>query len=149
MTRFLLAAALLLLPVVARATDKDLRSMAAMQQHQRVLLVFAPSIGDPRLQRQRGEMARAGLEASERDLVLVEVGGDTVLGAHDGADKLRVRFKVPADAYRTLLIGKDGNAAMTVVGPISAAHIMAAIDAMPMRQDELRRAREGKGKPDS
>jgi hypothetical protein len=115
-----------------------------MQFHNRVLLVFAPSLRDPRLTEQRTIMAKAVLDAAARDLILVQVAGPAVIGAHDEADRLRRRFHVSADLYRTLLIGKDGNVARTADGPIAAAPLMQAIDAMPMRQEEIRRARAGR-----
>lgn len=139
---FLLTA---LLPAAALATADDLRSVAAMQHHARVLVVFAPSLADPRLAAQRQEYSRHALAMSERDLLLVQVAADQVIGAHDEADRLRRRYRIPPDQYRTLLIGKDGQTVMTIVGPISAQHLKARIDAMPMRQEEMARAREGKG----
>ena len=137
-----LAAALLAAP--ALATPDDLRTVAAMEHHNRVLLVFAPALDDARLQAQRGQIGRAALAMSERDVILVQVAGDQVIGAHDAADKLRRRYRIAPDQYRTLLIGKDGNVAIAIVGPISATHLEERIDAMPMRQSEMRRAREGK-----
>ena len=115
-----------------------------MQNHLRVLLAFAPTLADPRLKTQRAEIDRAALAMSERDLALVQVAGEAVIGAHDKADALRRKFKVAADAYRTLLIGKDGQVALSIDGPIPAAKVEQAIDAMPMRQEEVRRAKEGK-----
>lgn len=141
MRRFLPLALLLAAP--AAATQADLRSVAGMQFHNRVLLVFAPSLGDPKLAAQRAIMAKAALEASARDLVLVQVSGDAVIGAHDTAARLRSRFRIAPTVYRTLLIGKDGRVARIAPGPIDAATLMHAIDAMPMRQDEIRRARSG------
>ena len=133
----------LLLAIPAAATPADLRSVAGMQFHNRVLLVFAPSLRDPRLAIQRQTMAKAVLEASARDLILVQVAGDAVIGAHDKADRLRRHFQIAPNLYRTLLIGKDGNVARTTAGPIEAAALMHVIDAMPMRQEEVRRARAG------
>jgi hypothetical protein len=139
--------AALLVPMEAGvATPDDLRSVDAMRSHGRVLLVFAPRLDDPRLAVQRREFDRHALAMSERDLALVQVAGDEVIGARDKAERLRARHHVAPDDYRTLLIGKDGNVAMTIVGPISAQHLSERIDAMPMRQDEMRRAREGKGR---
>ncbi len=147
MRRFVPLALLLAAP--AMATPDDLRSVAAMEHHARVLLVFAPTLGDTRLKAQRREIDAHALAMSERDLVLVQVAGDQVIGAHDKADKLRARHHVAAADYRTLLIGKDGHVAMDIVGPISATHLSERVDAMPMRQEEQRRAREGLGgKPD-
>ena len=145
MKMLLAAAAAMLLAAPGLSTPDDLRTVAAMQNHNRVLLVFAPSLDDARLTAQRREFDVHALAMSERDLLLVQVAGDEVIGAHDKADKLRRRHHVAEGEYRTLLIGKDGHTAMTIVGPISAAHLEERIDAMPMRQDEMRRAREGKG----
>lgn len=140
---FLLAAVLLTAPAIA--TPDDLRSVSAMASHNRVLIVFAPGLDDTRLRTQRREMDGAALAMSERDLLLVQVAGDQVIGAHDTADKLRRRYGVGAVDYRTFLVGKDGNTAMNIVGPITAAHLSERIDAMPMRRDEVRAAREGRG----
>jgi hypothetical protein len=140
----LFAALLIMLGLAARvgATAEDLRSVAGMEHQNRVLLVFAPSLTDGRLAQQRAIFAKAALDAAERDLLLVQVDSAHVLGAHDDARKLRQRFRIKAGDYRTLLIGKDGNVALTSVGPIDAPRLKAAIDAMPMRQDEIRRARD-------
>lgn len=133
-----LLAALLAAP--AMATEGDLRSVAGMQFHNRVLVAFTPSLKDPRIEQQRRMIARLALQAAERDLILVQVGPRAVIGAHDDAAKLRRRFKVPEGEYRTLLIGKDGHVVSSAPGPVSAAAVMRRIDAMPMRREELRRA---------
>jgi hypothetical protein len=139
-------AAALAIAAPAVATAKDLRSVSAMQDHARVLLVFAPSLTDARLTAQRKEFSSHALAMSDRDLALVQVAGDQVIGAHDEADRLRKRYRVAASEYRTLLLGKDGNVAANIVGPISAQHLSERIDAMPMRQEEVRRARAGQGR---
>jgi hypothetical protein len=141
--RVLLTVLTLLIAAPAVATSDDLRSVAGMQFHNRVLLVFAPRLGDPRLTAQREALARIGLQAAERDLVLVQVDGARVIGAHDKADRLRRRFRVAPDAFTVLLIGKDGRPAITSAAPIDAARIVRTIDAMPMRRVEVERARNG------
>jgi hypothetical protein len=133
----------LLLAAPAAAVPDDLRSVAGMQFHNRVLLVFAPSLRDPRLAAQRGMMARAALDAGTRDLIFVQVADGQVIGAHDTAEVLRRHFHAAPAAYRALLIGKDGKIAWQATAPIDAATIMRAIDAMPMRQREIRRAHDG------
>ena len=130
----------------AVAGEVDIHSVSGMQDHYRVLLAFAPHLNDPRLHLQRGEMAKFGLGASERDLLFVQVGDDTVLGSHDKAAKLRAKYHVGPNDYRTLLIGKDGNTALAANAPIPAARLTVAIDAMPMRKAEVARARAGLGK---
>ena len=143
----LVAIALAALPLTAHATSDDLRSVAGMQFHQRVLLVFAPSLADRRMDAQRVEIAKFGLGAAERDLTFVQADMTRVIGAHDQAKRLRAHFRIPPAAYRTILIGKDGQIALARDGPISAADIQHAIDTMPMRVEEVRRARAGMPAP--
>ena len=130
----------------AAATDNDVRSVAGMQHHNRVVLVFAPSLKDRRLTQQRGEMARFAPGAAARDLLFVQVAEGKVLGARDEAGRLRRKFNVPAAAYQTVLLGKDGEVALRVPGPVAAARIEATIDSMPMRREEVRRAKAGLGR---
>ena len=136
----------MLAATTAPATPDDLRSVAAMQSHNRVLLVFAPSLRDAKLTAQREIMAKAALDAATRDLLLVQVADEQVIGAHDTADALRRRFKAPVPAYRAMLIGKDGTVALTTEDVLPAAKLVSLIDAMPMRQEEVRRAKAGEGK---
>lgn len=148
--RAFLPLALIATPLMAAsvlASAADLRSVAGMKDHSRVLLVFAPTMRDARLEEQRKAMARFSLGAAERDLVFVQVSEGKVLGAHDRDDKLRAKYKVPGPAYRTLLIGKDGSVSLTVDGPVDEHRLEAAIDAMPMRKFEVARAQAGKPLP--
>lgn len=147
--RIFLAALSLAISTSAPAAEADLRSVAGMQFHERVLLVFAPSLADRRLDIQRAEFAKFGVGAAERDLSFVQADLTHVIGATDKADRLRAKFRIPPDAYRTLLIGKDGRVALALDGPIDATRLAQTIDAMPMRQDEVRRARAGKPLPKS
>jgi hypothetical protein len=141
--RTILTMLALSLAAPAMATTDDLRSIAGMQSHNRVLIVFAPRLNDPRANAQRSAFARMALEAASRDLVLVQVDGARVIGATDKAPRLRARFQVPADRFRVVLIGKDGQVAHAAPAPIAASEIVARIDAMPMRRAEVRRAQAG------
>lgn len=106
----------------------------ALRWTSRILVVVAPDAGDPRLARQRRifEAARGGARA--RDLVWIEGAGRTA-----EADELRRRFGVAPDAFRALLVGKDGGAKLSSAEPIAAERLFGEIDAMPMRRDEMRR----------
>ncbi|MFE1600260.1 DUF4174 domain-containing protein [Methylobacterium sp. ID0610] len=102
------------------------------------VLVIAADAGDSRVLRQRRivEEARAGLR--ERDLVVVEA-----IGRDAEAMAVRRSLSLPADGFRTVLVGKDGGAKLASEEPIAADTLFATIDAMPMRRDEAaqRRAR--------
>lgn len=100
---------------------------------ERLLYIFARDAASPELRSQRAVGDPAADNA--RDLRRVEVVGD---GAE--ARILRRRFGV-AGAFGVVLVGRDGGIKLTAARPVSAATLAATIDAMPMRRDEMRRAK--------
>ena len=142
--RTLLLAFGLRLIAPAHATTDDLRSIAGMRDHYRVLIVFTPSLHDARLAAQQAILARLGIEAAKRDLLFVQVDPMTVIGASDKADKLRRKFLVPVLNYHAILIGKDGRTLREAAGPMDGAAILHAIDSAPLRRIEVKRAHMGK-----
>lgn len=109
-------------------------SVAAMQWDRRVLIVAAPSADDPNLVEQRRTLAAWRAEAERRDLSVVEVLGDRVTGATDAAASLRRAYRLPADGFAVVLLGKDGGVKRRATGPLAAADLARTIDAMPMRR---------------
>ncbi|GEP02658.1 DUF4174 domain-containing protein [Methylobacterium oxalidis] len=107
--------------------------LAAHLWKARVLVVSAPSPEDGRLRAQRAILAKARAGTGERDLVTLEAVGE---GAE--ATALRRRLNLPADAFRAVLVGKDGGAKLSSAEPIPPERLFATIDAMPMRRDEMR-----------
>jgi hypothetical protein len=124
--------------LLAAAPAPDL---AAYRDHKRVVIVFAPDAVDPRLARQNAELDRLTRGPDDRDLVRVDVIGMQVTGASDSAERLHRRFNVARAGFRVVLVGKDGGAKLSSDQPLTAARLAALIDAMPMRQDEMRRLR--------
>lgn len=115
-------------------------TLSSLQGRKRVLLVFAPRADAPDLAEQaRGARALAA-QGDDRDLHIVTVAGDRVEGLADAAGALRGRLHVEAGAFRVVLVGKDGHAAVSSTRPLSAAALAARIDAMPMRREEMRRS---------
>ncbi|KQP59923.1 hypothetical protein ASF41_09470 [Methylobacterium sp. Leaf111] len=123
--------AMLLGVTAAQAAENPL---ARERWTSRVLVISAPEPGDPRVTAQRAalETARAGM--MERDLVIREAFGDT-----SEARRLRAVLGLPADGFRVVLVGKDGEAKRTATAPIPADALFETIDAMPMRREERRR----------
>lgn len=112
----------------------------------RPVLVFAPDGGSGLLgtQQQIVTANRAGF--LERDIVFIAVAGGDVssqLGPEPAtaAASLRRRYGVAPGEFRALLIGKDGGIKMSSTKPLSADRLFRTIDAMPMRRDEMRKAR--------
>ncbi len=104
---------------------------AAHVGRSRVLLVLAAP-DDPRATEQARILATDRAGAAERDLVLVEP-------AAADQTRLRRRYDVPPDAFAALLIGKDGGVKLRSTAPLTAGTLFGTIDAMPMRQAEMRR----------
>lgn len=131
-TRAGLAIAAMVMGGAATATETSPLSRYAGTS--RVLVLSAPDRSDDRLAAQRQALASARSGASERDLVILEaVGG--------GAEAVATRraLGLPADAFRAVLVGKDGGAKLTSGEPIPPQKLFSTIDAMPMRRDEMRR----------
>lgn len=118
------------LPLVAAAPV----SVDAMKHARRVLLVAAPSRDDPQLLAQRRALAGWRAGGAARDVSVVELVGDRVSGASDSAATLRALWRLPADRFQAVLIGKDGNEAARERQPFAADALERIIDAMPMRR---------------
>jgi hypothetical protein len=120
----------------------DLKSY---QWKNRVLLVFAPAENNPAYQKQMQLFQGQQADFSERDLVLVEIlteGTSRVSGKSlDQADvtKARSSFQVSPQDFRVILVGKDGTVKRSDSKPVEAKVIFNEIDAMPMRQQEMRK----------
>ena len=120
-------------------TTEALVTLDAHQWKHRVLLIFAPHDNDALREHRKRWSAVEG--TVERDMVRIEVVGDVVWrdGERRGdADALRNRFTPEPRAELTVvLIGKDGGEKMR--GPrLAPADVFSTIDAMPMRQREMR-----------
>lgn len=109
-------------------------NIAAMRWERRVLLVSAPTAQDGALAAQRRILADWKAAGEARDLSLVEIVGQTVAGATDTATALRQKYRLSADGFSAILIGKDGGDKLRSASPISASVLEGAIDAMPMRR---------------
>ena len=137
-------------PSMSAAPDSSF-SLQAYQWENRLLLMFAPSAEAPafREQLQRLEAAEDGL--AERDLLLIRVFGDGAsrVGnrpiSPEAAHQLRGRFDVAPAHYRLILVGLDGTEKRREASPISVKSLFETIDAMPMRQREMRRDADGGG----
>lgn len=107
--------------------------LAVHRSKSRILLIAAPEAADPKVRAQREALAAARAAATERDLVVEAIGRSAQ------AAGLRARFELPEDAFRAVLVGKDGSAKLVSEEPIPPPTLFATIDAMPMRRDEMRR----------
>ncbi len=130
-------------PKLAPAQQSGLTTLAALKVHMRPLLVFAPRPNDPQLEIQIRTLNEHAAEAQERDLVAIGLPyqnpSPTPLQlSSDEAEAARRKFHVAPTDFLVILIGKDGGAKLRSTKPLSMNKLSAAIDAMPMRQDEIK-----------
>jgi Domain of unknown function (DUF4174) len=102
----------------------------------RVLVVVAPGRQNDKAQAQRRAFEQATAGMAERDVVLLDATGDD-----DRSRTIRKHLSVGNDAFKVLLVGKDGNTAVSSEQPLSADDLFRRIDAMPMRRGEMRAKR--------
>ena len=114
------------------------------RNRKRPLLVFAPAADNPGLTRQRNIINGNRTQLLDRDVVIVYVTGNSVshdLGAPQtlSASALRQRYRVSEGQFRVMLFGKDGVQKFDQPIPLSSSDLIAEIDRMPTRRDEVRR----------
>jgi len=140
------AASILLLgfPCATGGASMDI-DLDDYQWKNRIILVFAPSSDSEAYARQMGEFEGEEDGILDRDLVILELfkngesrAGDTSLSARV-AQRLRSQFNVEADEFSIILMGKDGTVKLRSPVPVPVSEIFGRIDAMPMRQEEMRR----------
>ncbi len=105
-----------------------------LRWHSRVLLLFASDAGDKNLREQAAiaDAHAAGFSARETKVF-------SVVGHAAEAQRLRDKLGVGDAGFTVVLVGKDGTVKFKSNLPISAEKVFATIDAMPMRQEEMKR----------
>ena len=132
-------------PVSAQATDATVpdalfvpaNSVALddFRWKRRPVVVFADSADDPAFIEQMDLLRSREDELVERDVI--------VLTDTDPAAKGAMRLKMRPRGFMLVLIGKDGGIKLRKPFPWSVREISRSIDKMPMRQREIRDAKEG------
>jgi hypothetical protein len=107
-----------------------------------LLLIFSPSSQTPAFQKLVDQLQQQREGVADRDLVVFSLlnddqsrVGETVLNRPE-VQPLRGRFRVTADEFRVVLIGKDGTVKLNEPA-VQLSDIFALIDSMPMRQQEM------------
>ncbi len=131
-----------LLAVLAGAGPAE--AMTDYKWKYRPLLVFADSEAMAPLAAQRRIISASRASLTERNVVVIWVVGDKVsaeLGPHprESAKALRARFGASTSGFGVVLVGKDGGTKLNTASPLGTGALYATIDAMPMRQNEMRR----------
>lgn len=122
-------------------------NLSSQKWQNRVLLIFAPSVDNRDYQQQMQLFDQHQNGFTDRDLVLVQVlatdksYANKQLIDESSVANLRSRFGVDKDNFRVILVGKDGGVKRQDATPVPATAIFEQIDAMLMRQQEMRYSR--------
>ncbi|MBC6696716.1 DUF4174 domain-containing protein [Hymenobacter sp. BT190] len=111
--------------------------LKASRWQKRVLLLYAPTATHPALQQQRELLRDVAPELKARQLLVRELIGSEL--STDDARCLTTQLKVASGGFTVLLIGKDGGVKRRSTRPLAPGSLFSTIDAMPMRQQEMRR----------
>ena len=109
--------------------------------HARVLVISAPRASNALLREQNHALASFSAEIDDRDLIVMRaVGGRASDTRADSLEAGEVRRAVglAPDRFGVALVGKDGGVKFRRTTPISVTALFKTIDAMPMRQDEMK-----------
>lgn len=133
----------------APSDSVDFRLDAHRWEH-RLLLVFASSDRADSLEKQEDRFEGHDAGFRDRDLLLLTITGEATgtLREAPGTEPRRLteaavgrlydHFGVPVEAFRVVLVGKDGTEKHRDAEPVTVRSVFDTIDAMPMRQREMR-----------
>ena len=146
MSRYLLIWILLAGMLVGSASGKnqDQVDLSSYQWKNRLLILFAPSEKDLSYQSLKEQLQRRTQEVQTRDLLAIHVfetgdGRLAQLPLNKGQVLfLRKQFSIKPGQSMAILIGKDGEVKLRRELPVDLSEIFSVIDAMPMRQQEMR-----------
>lgn len=133
-------------------SDGDALSMDLNQYKwkNRLLLIFAPDDGHSLLRNLESDIAVQPGEVSERDLLVFRIieNGPSFMAATrldpQTAANIRKKFKASHERFTCILVGKDGGIKLRRNDQVRLQDIFELIDAMPMRQQEMRQKNSGK-----
>ena len=127
--------------------DNEPLNLEWHQGRNRVLLIFVPSPEDARYTQQQERFFGHSNNMLDRDLISyyifededVSAPADPSALAPESAARTRDQYGVGEGEFAVVLIGKDGTEKERYGQPVAAETIFEAVDAMPMRQEEMKK----------
>lgn len=120
------------------------RLMEEYMWEKRVLLVFAPSENNASLKSQNRMLAASKPGLAERDMVIWHLIHDNYVSINRArrpnlaTAPFYKYYKVNPNSYTVILLGKDGGEKLRKQSHVTSGELFSLIDAMPMRQQEMR-----------
>jgi hypothetical protein len=143
-TVILIQTALALAGAIVLARSAAAVDLQPYRWNNRLILIFAPAEKDSTYLAVRERIRELRDELDDRDIVLFHLFEDGESHVQDspirsgGADSLRRKYQIQPGALTLVLIGKDGGEKMRQRDRADFNAIFSRIDAMPMRQREMR-----------
>jgi len=119
------------------------RALSDFEWQNRPLLIFAPQMQDQRLQQLNEILRNKSCALDDRDIIIgvIVTQGPSSLANQTmsvrKAELIRHEYKIQADQFAVLLIGKDGGEKLRLYEIPDLSDIFNLIDGMPMRQTEM------------
>ena len=129
----------------ASGKEQDTVDLAAYQWKNRLLILFTPAEKDLVYQSFKEQLQRRTQEVQDRELLIFHVletgeGWLAPVPLNKGQVLfLRKEFSILPGQRIVILIGKDGEVKLRRALPVDLSEIFSVIDAMPMRQREIRK----------
>ncbi|MEM9482631.1 MAG: DUF4174 domain-containing protein [Cyanobacteria bacterium P01_F01_bin.116] len=133
---------------MAKLTMKESASVDALMEEyewqNRVLLVFAPETDNAALVEQTNNLSGMGAGMRARDLVVWQLVNNEPasvngkLTSEISSQPFYDYFSVKGSDFTVILLGKDGTTKLRQTQPVTSHGLFSLIDAMPMRQREMR-----------
>ena len=142
---------MLLSPLLAGkgcSADAEPMDLSRFQWINRLLLIFAPSDESLPLISMQRSLTDNRLQVEDRDLVVFKIleAGESTMDSKpinlQTVQRLQEKFTITRGRFTVILIGKDGGIKLKRSEQTSLKDIFVLIDAMPMRQEEMRRRPE-------
>ena len=128
--------------------------LSQFQWKNRLLFLFAPNRDHPFFDVLHKSLTSRQADVADRDLVIFEIleSGPSRMNTNwldpQIAQSLWDKFDVAQGEFTVILIGKDGGIKLNRQDQTRLEDLFALIDAMPMRQEEMRQKKR-RGGPDS
>jgi hypothetical protein len=135
--------AIITLSIISK-TEAWTMDLQRFKWNNRLLFIFAPQSSQSFFIDLHKEITSQRDGVSDRDLVVFEIfeTGQSFMDStqidSQTAEGIRREFDVPLGRFTVILVGKDGGVKLRVNDPVQLGDIFGLIDAMPMRQQEMR-----------
>lgn len=124
-------------------TPVSASALSDFEWQNRPLLIFAPQLQDQRLQQFNEILRNQTCALDDRDMIIgvIVTQGPSRLAnqpmSEQKAELIRQEYRIQADQFAVLLIGKDGGEKLRLYEIPDLSDIFSLIDGMPMRQTEM------------